>query len=266
MPFSFKGKTIIRIADEGICALKQVADTLIKIPFDKYIPSISKNTSVFEFLQKVDEMIINTLKCIIDLIVKPSSLNEISFMSLREILNDGCVAFIGIGNGKGDKRAIEAVNEALSHRFLEEIVRVRKVLVNISFKDIITVYEMNKIYDRIQEEEIMVNTEIILVDVFDESLDYEDEIRVTLLVIGDDKDANVNSNIGNMNYRNKIRDTTPADTAIVNNYDEPTFIRSQKSLTMVPTTGPNLRGYKGMLLDNDDLDVPSFLRKKHYLK
>jgi cell division protein FtsZ len=59
--------------------------------------------------------------------------------------------------------------------------------------------------------------------------------------------------------RGRIRDVTPADLQTVVDYDEPTFIREQEAAN--ESGGASYRGYKGLVIDND-LDIPTFLRRK----
>ena len=60
--------------------------------------------------------------------------------------------------------------------------------------------------------------------------------------------------------RGRVRDLTPADLQNAVDYDQPTYIRHQEAVG--ESSGATYRGYKGIVLDNDDLDVPTFLRKK----
>jgi len=60
--------------------------------------------------------------------------------------------------------------------------------------------------------------------------------------------------------RGKVRDVTPDDVTDAVDYDEPTFIR--KNQAVGESQGGTYRGYKGIVIDNNDLDVPTFLRRK----
>ncbi len=60
--------------------------------------------------------------------------------------------------------------------------------------------------------------------------------------------------------RGKIRDLTPAEMQAATHLDEPTFLREQKAVG--ESSGATYRGYKGIIIDNNDLDVPTFLRRK----
>ena len=60
--------------------------------------------------------------------------------------------------------------------------------------------------------------------------------------------------------RGKIRDVTPADIENGIDYDEPTFIRQQEAVG--ESGGATYRGYKGLVIDSNDLEIPTFLRRK----
>ena len=60
--------------------------------------------------------------------------------------------------------------------------------------------------------------------------------------------------------RGIVRDITRADLEVAVDLEEPTYIRQQEAVG--ESSGATYRGYKGLVIDNDDLDVPTFLRKK----
>ena len=95
----------------------------------------------------------------------------------------------------------------------------------------------------------------------DESLG--DEIRVTVIATGieDKPKTKVTPRPAESGLRGKVRDITPDDIAFAVNFDEPTFIRRKEALDEGRGAG-SPRGYKGMVIDNSDLEVPTFLRKK----
>ena len=60
--------------------------------------------------------------------------------------------------------------------------------------------------------------------------------------------------------RGKIRDITPEDLGKIDDYDEPTFIRQKKAVG--ESSGAIYRGTGGSNINDNDLDVPTFLRRK----
>ena len=89
-----------------------------------------------------------------------------------------------------------------------------------------------------------------------------DEMKVTVIATGIGTDAGTDfaDNADGGIMRGKVRDITPADLQKAVDYDEPTFIRVKEAVG--ESSGASYRGCKGIVIDNSDLDVPTFLRKK----
>jgi len=89
-----------------------------------------------------------------------------------------------------------------------------------------------------------------------------DEMQVTVIAtgIGSEADSLANDNADKKPLRGKIRDVTLADMESGVDYDEPTFIRQKEAVSEL--TDSTYRGYKGLIIDNSDLDIPTFLRRK----
>ncbi|MCG2757317.1 MAG: cell division protein FtsZ, partial [Desulfobacteraceae bacterium] len=113
--------------------------------------------------------------------------------------------------------------------------------------------------DRIYEE-VGENADIIWGTVVDDSLG--DEMRVTVIAtgIGAEHETSMPKKHRNYELRGKIRDVTIDDLRNAVDLDEPTFIRRKEAVG--ESTGATYRGYKGIVIDNNDLEVPTFLRRK----
>ncbi|MBW2738188.1 MAG: cell division protein FtsZ, partial [Deltaproteobacteria bacterium] len=113
-------------------------------------------------------------------------------------------------------------------------------------------------------EEVGEDADIIWGTVVDESLG--DEMRVTVIAtgIGTVHESSVSKKCINKHIdhelRGKIRDITPDDMRNAVDFDEPTFIRRNEAVG--ESTGATYRGYKGIVIDNNDLEIPTFLRRK----
>ncbi|CAN2041814.1 cell division protein FtsZ [Candidatus Magnetomoraceae bacterium gMMP-15] len=266
-PFSFEGKKRGRQADDGITALKEVADTVISIPNDRLRGLASKNATMIEMFKKADEILLHAVKGITDLIIKPGLVN-LDFADVRTVMNNGGMALMGTGVGIGDNRAIDAAERAISHPLLEDlsITGAKGVLMNITCGSDLTMSEMTEASDRIHEEAGDA-AEIIWGAVMDDTIG--EELRVTVIAtgLGEETGFITSPGLDTGDFRSgKIRDITQADLQTASNYDEPTFIRNKNKEAVekensVETNAP-LPGYKGIVLDNEDLDVPTFLRKK----
>ena len=258
-PFSFEGKKRARQAEEGIDALKEVTDTVITIPNDRLRGLASKNAKMIEMFKKADEVLLHSVKGITDLIMMPGLVN-LDFADIRTTMSRAGLAIMGIGVASGENRATEAAERAISHPLLEDIsiAGANGVLMNITCSSDLTMEEMSEASERIYTE-VGEDADIIWGAIIDDSLD--DELRITVIAtgIGNGSGSSTQRNSLVHNLRGKVRDITPADLQNFVDYDEPTFIRQK--VAVGESAGAIYRGYKGIVIDND-LDVPTFLRKK----
>lgn len=259
-PFSFEGKKRSKQADEGISTLKEVADTVIIIPNDRMRGIAEKNAKMVDMFKKTDEILLHSVKGITDLIMMPGLVN-LDFADVRTTMLRSGMAIMGTGIASGANRAKEAAERAISHPLLEDISisGAKGVLMNITCTSELTMEEMTEASDRIHEE-VGEDADIIWGTVVDESLN--DEMRVTVIATGicTNHESSVPGKFRDNGLRGKIRDITDDDLKDAVNFDEPTFIRRKKEAG--ESAGTTYRGYKGIVMDNNDLDIPTFLRRK----
>ncbi len=259
-PFSFEGKKRTRQAEDGIETLKQVADTVITIPNDRLRALASKNAKMLEMFRKADEILLHSVKGITDLIMMPGLVN-LDFADVRTTMSRAGMAIMGIGISRGENRAIEAAERAISHPLLEDIAisGAKGVLMNITCNSELTMEEMTEASERIYSE-VGENADIIWGTVVDDSMD--DELSVTVIAtgIGEKADKIQPDNVMEHPFRGRVRDIKPSDLKNIVDYDEPTFIRRKEAVG--ESGGASYRGYKGIVIDNSDLEVPTFLRRK----
>ena len=106
-PFRFEAKTRMNNAMSGIEKLRDSVDTLIVIPNDKILEIVDKRTSMPEALMKADEVLQQAVQGITDLINVPAVIN-LDFADVQTVMRDKGIAHIGIGEGKGDDKAVES--------------------------------------------------------------------------------------------------------------------------------------------------------------
>ena len=260
-PFSFEGRKRARQAEEGIETLKQVADTVITIPNDRLRALASKNAKMIEMFKKADEILLHSVKGITDLIMMPGLVN-LDFADVRTTMSRAGLAIMGIGVSRGENRAIEAAERAISHPLLEDIAisGAKGVLMNITCNSELTMEEMTEASERIYNE-VGENADIIWGAVVDDSMDDEMSVTVIATGIGDKSEMAAKSdNVMEHPFRGRVRDIIPSDLENIVDYDEPTFIRRKEAVG--ESGGASYRGYKGIVIDNSDLEVPTFLRRK----
>lgn len=261
-PFSFEGKKRSRQADEGFDELKKMADTVITIPNDRLRGLASKNARMVDMFKKADEILLHSVKGITDLIIRPGLVN-LDFADVKTTMAKAGMAIMGIGVSSGENRAVEAAERAISHPLLEDIniSGAKGVLMNITCSSDITMEEMTEASDRIYHE-VGDDAEIIWGTVIDD--DMGDEMRVTVIAtgIGTEKEKKAPAPINDPTFGGKVRDITPADL-VGGNLDEPTHVRLRRQQRVVNDSPRSIYDdYRGMPIDNNDLDVPTFLRRK----
>ncbi len=262
-PFSFEGKRRARQADDGISGLKEVADTVITIPNDRLRGLASKNAKMVDMFRRADEILLHSVKGITDLIMRPGLVN-LDFADVKTTMSKAGLAIMGIGVANGENRAVDAAERAISHPLLEDINigGARGVLMNITSSSDITMEEMTEASERIYNE-VGDEADIIWGTVIDD--DMGDEMRVTVIAtgIGNNQNETEDPNfVVDPTFGGKVRDITPADVAMDEDLEKPTFQRVRRQQVVNESSGAIYKGYKGMIIDNNDLDVPTFLRRK----
>ncbi|MCH5269688.1 MAG: cell division protein FtsZ [Lachnospiraceae bacterium] len=131
-PFRFEAKARMTNALIGIDNIKGNVDTLIVIPNDKLLEIVDKRTTMPEALKKADEVLQQAVQGITDLINVPAVIN-LDFADVQTVMKDKGVAHIGIGIGKGDDKALEAVKMAVESPLLETTINgATHVIINVS--------------------------------------------------------------------------------------------------------------------------------------
>lgn len=253
-PFGFEGKKRAMQAEVGLEALKNVADTVIVIPNDRLRGLASRNATALEMFKKADEVLLHAVRGITDLIIMPGLIN-LDFSDVRTTMSKAGLAIMGTGVASGENRATEAAERAISHPLLEgvSIEGARGVLMNITCGPELTMAEMTEASDLIHSE-AGDEADIIWGAVLDDNI--KDELRVTVIATGigtKEPEEQVRSS-------GKVRDITPADLTRAADLDEPTFIRQERAVG--ESGGAQYRGYRGIILDGHDLEVPTFMRRK----
>lgn len=257
-PFSFEGKKRSRMAEEGIDTLKKVVDTAITIPNDRLRGLASKKATLVEMFVRADEILLHSVKGITDLIMMPGVVN-LDFADVRTTMSKAGLALMGIGISSGEHRAVEAAEKAISHPLLEDIpIRgARGVLMNITATSDMEFEEVAEASEYIHNE-VGDDAEIFWGTSVDENLG--NDMRVTVIATGIGKEKEMIEQPVQQQLRGKIRDITPEDLGKVVDYDEPTFIRQKRAVG--ESSGAFYRGTGGSMINDNDLDVPTFLRRK----
>ena len=178
-PFRFESRTRMANALAGINKLKENVDTMIVIPNDKLLEVVDRRTTMPEALKKADEVLQQGIQGITDLINVPSLIN-LDFADIQTVMKDKGIAHIGIGEGRGDDKALEAVKQAVASPLLETTIQgASHVIINISGD--ITLMDASDAADYVQEL-AGENANIIFGAMYDDTR--SDEATITVIATG----------------------------------------------------------------------------------
>ena len=183
-PFSFEGRRRAVQADTGIQRLKEKVDTLIVIPNDRLLTVANDKTSVLNAFKMADEVLLQGVSGITNLITTPGLINT-DFADVKMVLSNAGSALMGIGQASGDERAVNAAKAAISSPLLEAAIDgARGVLLNITGPSSMGLFEMNAAAEIIHGV-AHADANIIFGAVIDDEMG--DEVKVTVIAAGFDR-------------------------------------------------------------------------------
>jgi cell division protein FtsZ len=181
-PFSFEGPRRLRIAEEGIAALRSKVDTNIVIPNDRLLSVAERRAKLVEAFRMADDILRQGVQGVSDIITIPGLMN-VDFADVKAIMTNAGTAIMGIGTATGDSRAAEAAEIAIASPLLETSIEgARGVLLNITAGSDFTLDELYEASTVVQRATDTEDAFIITGCVIDDSLGQD--VRVTVLATG----------------------------------------------------------------------------------
>jgi cell division protein FtsZ len=143
-PFGFEGSRRASAAMTGIDALHAEVDTLIVVPNNRLLSVLDKHTSMVEAFRVADDVLRQGVQGVSDLVTLPGIIN-LDFADVRTIMSEAGAALLGIGMGVGDKRALDAAEQAVSSPLLETSMEgARSILLSITGGKDLSLWEVNE--------------------------------------------------------------------------------------------------------------------------
>ncbi len=245
-PFFFEGPQRAKNAEQGIENLAQNVDAIVTIPNDLLLKTADKKTSIQESFKMADEVLRQGIEGIIEVITQDGIIN-CDFADVSAIMRDSGVAHMGIGIGKGENAAQDAVRAAIESPLLEtSISGAKNVLLNITGGTEFTLVDMGEVSSIVREMVSQDATIIVGTAVND---DLKDEIKVTLIATG----LNAKNKRGNK-QETLIAQATGAAKA-------PEF--TQRTPSFAPTNDDDAIFSRTLKTGMDNVNVPSFFKQKN---
>ena len=252
-PFRFEAKTRMNNALAGIENLKKAVDTLIVIPNDKLLEIVDRRTTMPEALRKADEVLQQAVQGITDLINLPALIN-LDFADVQTVMTDKGIAHIGIGEARGDDKAMEAVQQAVSSPLLETTIKgATHVIINISGD--ISLMDANDAASYVQEL-TGEDANIIFGAMYDDSV--ADYARITVIATG-----LTDNNLQNTPFGNRASNSVFGNTKKTSqsqpggmNLNMPSFSLPTMNSTQFGTKAPT------STVQKKDIQIPDFLKNR----
>ena len=277
-PFIFEGKKRMRIANEAVEVLKETVDTLIVVPNQRLLEIADAKISMLDAFALSNDILKQAIKGISDIITRSGHIN-VDFADVRSIMKDMGMAIMGTGRASGQDRAKKAALAAITSPLLENvsIEGAKGVLINITGNTDLGLYEINEaastVYDLVSED-----ANIILGSVIDEEL--QDEIMVTVIATGFETQTEVTAIKGATVSRTEetpvsiktelTSEQTPVqemtqELAQENTQEEKPAQKIEEKKEKEEALSLESEK-KETIYDLDDLDTPTFMRKKKELQ
>ena len=236
-PFSFEAKSRMQRALVGIENIKENVDTLIVIPNDRLLEIMDRRTTLPEALKKADEVLQQSVQGITDLINVPSIIN-LDFADVQTVMRDKGVAHIGIGYGKGETKATDAV----------------KMAVDINISGDISLADASDAASYVQDQ-AGDDVNIIFGAMYDDS--NTDSCDVTVIATGiGSKDAVPNNYVfSNQNVRKGSNQSSSYKSGYQSSAPKNSAQSSRPAASRPANTGSSSRTRQ------DNVEIPSFLRQ-----
>lgn len=254
-PFSFEGAQRKSIADSGLGELADKVDTIITIPNDRILQIIDKKTSLLEAFATVDEVLRQGVQGISDLITIPGLIN-VDFADVRSIMENAGSALMGIGQGSGENRAIDAAKASIDSPLLElSIEGAKGILFTVTGGPDLGMYEVNEAA-RIITSSADPNAKVIFGSVIDESL--KDQVKITVIATGFGGKMKSTKKITPIGIERPERLEKKPIPEII------TPFKAKQPLATPEQPAPKIKSEKeqSKIKEEEELEIPAFIRKK----
>jgi cell division protein FtsZ len=273
-PFTFEGNRRMQYAEVGIEALKSQVDTLIVIPNDRLLQIADKKATLQQAFSLADDVLRQGIQGISELITVPALIN-LDFADVRTIMSEGGAALMAVGRAEGDDRARKAAEAAISSALLDVTIDgARGILFNITGGGDLSLFEVNEAAAIIKES---AHPEVNLI--FGAQIDENmgDEVRITVIATGFEQsrvktrmDAQV---LHQPIQRQQSTQQQPQRAAYPPPQQQPSQQAPQPQQQPQPAAPqvkqsspqpqrPSEDDFSARVYDQDDMDIPPFLRKR----
>jgi cell division protein FtsZ len=181
-PFDMEGSKRSLVADHGIAELGRHVDSLITIPNQKLLTVLGARTTLLDAFKSANQVLQGAVQGIAELITRPGLIN-VDFADVRTVMAETGMAMMGAGVAKGESRAREAAEAAVSSPLLEDVnlSGAHGILVNVTAGMDLAIGEFEEV-GKIVKQFASEDATVVVGTVIDPEI--TEELRVTVVATG----------------------------------------------------------------------------------
>lgn len=191
MPFEYElGRDVI--ATSAIEKLKNEVDSYMIIYNDKILSIVPEPTGVEESFKIIDNVLFDAVNGLCEIILNYQRLNiNVDFADISATLTSKGLSLIGIGQEKGadsgKKAFLNAINAPLMK--IDSIKNAKTLIIHFTFNPKFSIHKMTEIMNYVKTN-ADIAAKCIIGTVYKDDME-EDEVKVTLIATGFNKDIKV---------------------------------------------------------------------------
>jgi cell division protein FtsZ len=253
-PFCFEGSKRMNIAESGIKALEEHVDSLIIIPNEKLVPVLGKDTTLLDAFKAANDILLGAVQGIAELITRQGLIN-VDFADVKTVMSEMGMAMMGSASAKGQDRARQAAESAVSSPLLEDIdlSNVKGILVNVTAGFDLSIGEFEEVGTAIKEF-ASEDATVVVGTVIEPEM--KDELRVTVVATG------IGEGSARMKAENSIRLVNLEAREARNKQEETPAISAREETAAVAQPVISQPVEEPVQKDFEYLDIPAFLRRQ----
>lgn len=258
-PFNFEGTRRMKNAELGIENLKGNVDSLVIVQNEKL--NRDKNFSIMDAFTKADEILLQGIRGITEIVVQDGRIN-LDLADVKCVMRNSGMAHMGIGEGKGKNKTIDAIRKAVYSPLLETTIQgASSLIVNFRGGEDLLLEEVTVGVDLVRQV-ISPDANVLFGVGFDPEM--KDEVQVTLIATGFSGEQNNQASFFSSEAATRV-----AATNVQRNNATPTqdIVREPQGIPTQPQVQPGMAqpqnggNISGTLSVDEDPSVPPFLRK-----
>ncbi len=266
-PFSFEGKRRHDSADAGIEALKSQVDTLIVIPNDRLLQIADKRASLQDAFRVADDVLRQGIQGISELITVPGLIN-LDFADVRTIMSEGGAALMAVGTASGEERARKAAEMAVSSHLLDVTIDgAHGILFNVTGGPDLSLFEVNEAAAIIKDT-AHPDVNLIFGAVIDANMG--DSVRITVIATGFEQSRVARRQVQQtpatapqqQPQPQPVRRPVQQQPEMAPPPQQPPQPPQQQPQPQQPPRQPVEPRNDYQPFDDDNMDIPTFLRKR----